>query len=44
MKTFIVINKPRGIAVQGGTKSYKNIIDILKKNKIFQYCKPYIIT
>ena len=42
-ENFIVINKPRGIAVQGGTKSYKNIIDILKKNKIFQYCKPYIV-
>ena len=27
---FIVINKPSGIPVQSGTKSFKNIIDILK--------------
>ena len=26
---FIVINKPSGIAVQSGTKSFKNMIDIL---------------
>ena len=27
---FIVINKPSGIPVQAGTKSFKNIVDILK--------------
>ena len=34
-ENFIVINKPTGIPVQSGTKSFKNIIDILKKYKIF---------
>ena len=33
---FIVINKPSGISVQAGTKSFKNIIDILKDTKAFQ--------
>ena len=33
-ENFIVINKPTGIPVQSGTKSFKNIIDILKY-KIF---------
>ena len=27
---FLVINKPAGMPVQSGTKSFKNIIDILK--------------
>ena len=40
---YIVINKPRSIAVQSGTRSLKNIIDILKKTKYFQYTKPYIV-
>ena len=40
---YIVINKPRGIAVQSGTKNLKNIIDILKKTKYFEHCKPYIV-
>ncbi len=40
---FIVINKPRGIAVQAGTKSFKNIIDVLKDSKYFEYTKPYIV-
>ena len=31
MSDYIVINKPRGIAVQSGTKKFKNIVDILKK-------------
>ena len=42
-KNFIVINKPVGIAVQSGTKSFKNIIDILKKTKYFEEKKPYIV-
>ncbi len=40
---YIVINKPRGIAVQSGTKNLKNIIDTLKKTKYFQFTKPYIV-
>ena len=32
---FIVINKPCGIPVQSGTKSFRNIIDILKNTKYF---------
>ena len=42
-KNFIVINKPTGIPVQSGTKSFKNIIDILKKTKYFANSKPYIV-
>ena len=34
-ENFIIINKPAGIAVQSGTKSFKNIIDILKNSKYF---------
>tara|TARA_Y100000996_G_scaffold390681_1_gene352103 strand:+ start:614 stop:1516 length:903 start_codon:yes stop_codon:yes gene_type:complete len=40
---FLVINKPSGIPVQGGTKSFKNIIDILKNTKYFEHTKPYIV-
>jgi len=40
---FIVINKPSGIAVQSGTKSFKNIIDVLKDTKYFENTKPYIV-
>ena len=40
---YIVINKPRGIAVQSGTNNFKNIIDIFKKTKYFDYSKPYIV-
>ena len=40
---FIVINKPTGIPVQSGTKSFKNIIDILKDTKYFENSKPYIV-
>ena len=40
---FVVINKPRGIAVQAGTKSFRNIIDVLKESKYFEYTKPYIV-
>lgn len=42
-ENFIVINKPSGIAVQSGTKSYKNIIDILKNSKYFENSKPFIV-
>ncbi len=40
---FIVINKPAGIPVQSGTKSFKNIIDILKNTKYFENSKPFIV-
>ncbi len=40
---FIVINKPSGIPVQGGTKSFKNLIDILKDTKYFKDKKPFIV-
>ena len=40
---FIVINKPTGIPVQSGTKSFKNIIDILKNTKYFENSKPFIV-
>ena len=40
---FIVINKPAGIPVQSGTKSFRNIIDILKNTKFFENQKPYIV-
>ena len=42
-ENFVVINKPTGIAVQSGTKSFKNIIDILKDTKYFENTKPYIV-
>ncbi len=42
-KNFIVINKPTGIPVQSGTKSFKNIIDILKNSKYFENSKPFIV-
>ena len=40
---FIVINKPSGIPVQSGTRSFKNIIDILKDTKYFENTKPFIV-
>ena len=40
---FMVINKPRGIAVQAGTKSFRNVIDVLKDSKYFENTKPYIV-
>ena len=40
---FIVINKPAGIPVQSGTKSFKNIIDLLKNSKYFDGSKPFVV-
>jgi len=40
---FIVLNKPSGIPVQAGTKSFKNLIDIIKSTKYFENSKPYIV-
>ena len=42
-ENFIVINKPSGIAVQAGTKSFKNIIDVIKDTKYFENSKPFIV-
>ena len=42
-ENFIIINKPSGTAVQGGTKSFKNINDEIKKTKYFENSKPYIV-
>jgi len=40
---FIVINKPAGIPVQSGTKSFKNITDLLKDSKYFEGLKPFVV-
>ncbi len=40
---FVIINKPAGIPVQSGTKSFKNIIDILQDSKYFKNAKPFIV-
>ena len=42
-ENFIVLNKPSGIAVQAGTKSFKNIVDAIKNTKYFENSKPYIV-
>jgi 23S rRNA pseudouridine955/2504/2580 synthase len=40
---FIVLNKSAGIAVQGGTKSKKNLVDIFAKSEIFKNTKPFSV-
>jgi len=40
---FIIINKPSGIPVQAGTKSFKNIVDILKNTKYFKDARPFVV-
>jgi len=42
-ENFIIINKSSGIAVQGGTKSRKNLIDIFSKSEIFKTEKPFTV-
>ena len=42
-KNFVVINKPAGIAVQSGTKSRRNILDILRNTKEFEDASPYAV-
>jgi len=42
-ENFAVINKPAGIAVQSGTKSRRNILDILKYTKEFNGLDPYTV-
>ena len=40
---FVVINKPAGIAVQSGTKSRRNILDILRNTREFEDASPYSV-
>jgi len=42
-ENFCVINKPYGLAVQGGSKIKKNLVDLITENKIFQNSKPFIV-
>ena len=42
-ENFVVINKPAGIAVQSGTKSFKNVVDTLRNTKYFENSKPFIV-
>jgi len=40
-ENFVVLNKPPGISVQAGTKSRRNILDIISKTKYFENLSPY---
>ena len=40
-ENFAVINKPAGISVQSGTKSKRNIIDLLRKTEEFKESLPF---
>ena len=40
-ENFVVINKPPGISVQSGTKSRRNVLDILRYTKEFEGASPY---
>tara|TARA_B110000438_G_C15787566_1_gene639149 strand:+ start:696 stop:1604 length:909 start_codon:yes stop_codon:yes gene_type:complete len=42
-ENFVVINKPSGIAVQSGTKSKRNIVDILRKTEEFEGNTPFLV-
>ena len=42
-ENFCVINKPYGLAVQGGSKVNKNLVDLISKNEAFINSKPYIV-
>jgi len=42
-ENFVVVNKPPGLPVQGGTKSYKNLVGNLSKSEVFKNSKPYIV-
>jgi len=42
-ENFVVINKPAGIAVQSGTRSRRNILDILRNTKEFEGASPYAV-
>ena len=40
---FVVINKPAGISVQSGTKSIRNLMDILRDTAEFKTCSPFSV-
>jgi len=42
-ENFAVINKPASIAVQSGTRSKRNILDILRMTKEFENFSPYAV-
>jgi len=42
-ENFAVINKPAGISVQSGTKSKRNILDILRSTIEFEKTNPYTV-
>jgi len=42
-ENFCVINKPYGLAVQGGSKIKKNLVDLIAENKSFLNSKPFIV-
>ena len=42
-ENFVVINKPANISVQPGTKSIRNILDILKNTREFIKSTPFIV-
>ena len=42
-ENFVVINKPPGLPVQGGTKTHKNLVDNLSNSEIFKDSKPYMV-
>jgi len=42
-ENFVVINKPPGIAVQSGTKSRRNLIDIIRKTSEFNNSIPFTV-
>jgi len=42
-ENFCVINKPYGLAVQGGSKIKKNLVNLIAENKIFLNSKPFIV-
>ena len=42
-ENFCVINKPYGLAVQGGSKIKKNLVDLITENKTFLNSKPFIV-
>ena len=42
-ENFVVINKPSGVAVQSGTKSRRNIMDILRSTEEFEGSLPFTV-
>ena len=42
-ENFSVINKPSGLSVQSGTKSKKNLIDILRSTNEFENYTPFTV-